>query len=197
MHGLINRAIQCFVRDTYGQDCWLDIAQMADLSPPDFEAMLRYEDRLTFDVLQACGNRLGKPRDELLEDLGTYLVSNPNSEALRRLLRFGGDSFVEFLHSLDDLPERAWLAVPDLELPLLDLQEVSQDQFLLTCHSRYDGFAPVLLGMLRSLADDYGALVLLEMTRPTDPDVDGAISIALLETAFSEGRHFELGAGVA
>ncbi len=59
----------------------------------------------------------------LLEDLGTYLVSHPNVQGLRRLLRFGGAGFIDFLHSLDELHDRARLAVPDLDLPQLELRD--------------------------------------------------------------------------
>jgi hypothetical protein len=51
----------------------------------------------------------------LLEDIGTYLVTDPALEPLRRLLRFGGDTFAEFLGSLEELPDRARLAMPQLE----------------------------------------------------------------------------------
>ena len=119
MHGLINRSIQCFLRDTYGENIWREIALGADLGFDSFEALLRYDVAQTEAVLRAASRTLSKSRDVVLEDVGTYLVSNPNVQALRRLLRFGGESFVDFLHSLDQLHERAKLAVPDLRLPVL------------------------------------------------------------------------------
>ncbi|WP_334312365.1 heme NO-binding domain-containing protein [Roseovarius sp. ZX-A-9] len=119
MHGLINRAIERFVRDTYGRDTWHHVMRLAGLEFTAFEAMLSYEEHTTLDVLAAAQDVLGRPVPDTLEDIGTYLVSHPKTEALRRLLRFGGSSFPEFLHSLDDLPARARLAVPDLELPQL------------------------------------------------------------------------------
>lgn len=69
--------------------------------------MLTYEDSVTLDVLAALGVVLDRPQQDILEDIGTYLVSHPKVEPLRRLLRFGGPTFTEFLHSLDDLPARA------------------------------------------------------------------------------------------
>ena len=116
MHGLINRSIQCFLRDTYGDRIWVEVSDAAGLRFDGFEAMLTYEDALTGAVLSAAAQRLGRPRDGVLEDLGTYLVSHPNLEALRRLLRFGGVNFVDFLNSLEDLPEHGRLGLPDLEL---------------------------------------------------------------------------------
>ena len=120
MHGLINRAIQCFIRDTYGMKTWSAIAKDAKLGFDNFEALKVYEPHETDRVLTVAAEKLDNPREMLLEDIGTYLVTHPNVDAVRRLLRFGGANFVDFLHSLDELPERARLAVPDLELPGLE-----------------------------------------------------------------------------
>jgi hypothetical protein len=115
-------------------------------------------------------------------------------EALRRLLRFGGVNYVEFLHSLDDLPDRARLAVEDLHLPALELQELGGGQFSLICHDGLPGYSSVMMGILRAMADDYGDLVMLDHGgREEDAEV---ITIALVEQEFAEGRSFDLGARV-
>ena len=41
MHGLINRSFQNYIIDGYGRDAWLDVATLAGVSPPEFEAMIR------------------------------------------------------------------------------------------------------------------------------------------------------------
>lgn len=194
MHGLINRAIERFVRDTYGRDIWVGLTRQLDLDFTEFEAMLTYDDALTLQVTGALAAALQKPHDEILEDIGTYLVSHPNVEALRRLLRFGGVTFTEFLHSLDDLPARARLAVPDLELPQLELQDHAPDHFCLMVRAgRPDGLrlGHVMIGLLRALADDYGALVFLDHkgVRAREEIVE----IRLLEPEFAAGRDFRLG----
>lgn len=191
MHGLVNRAIQRFVIDSYGAAQWAAVARRAELGFVDFEAMWTYEDEITSQVLTAVCEVLDRPYDELMEDIGTYLVSHPNLEALRRLLRFGGVNFVDFLHSLDDLPDRARLAVSDLALPRLELRERSAHEFSLTCEGDIPGCGHLFTGVLRAMADDYGALVFLEHKG----EIDGVetVSIALLEADFSEGRGFDLG----
>jgi Haem-NO-binding len=191
MHGLINRTIQSFVRDTRSEALWLEVAKAAELGFDDFEAMLSYDPALTKRALGAVACKLGLPQDALLEDMGTYLVSHKNTEAVRRLLRFGGVDFVEFLHSLDDLPDRARLAVDDLILPQLELRERSAERFTLQVSARQRGFGAVMMGVLRAMADDYGALVLLEYV----PEAEGveSIDIQLIEAAFAEGRGFDLG----
>ena len=128
----------------------------------------------------------------LLEDLGTYLVSHPNVEAIRRLLRFGGATFVDFLHSLDELPDRARLAVPDLGLPRLELQHYSATTYGLTVTHKVPGFGHVLVGILRTMADDYGVLAFSEFKGRRD-GVE-TVAVELIEMGFAEGRDFELGA---
>ncbi len=192
MHGLINRAIQCFVSDSYGADKWVEVTRVADLRFVEFEAMLTYADDMTPALLDAVSHVLNRPRNDVMEDIGTYLVSHPNVEALRRLLRFGGVTFVEFLHSLDDLPDRARLAVSDLTLPRIELRDHAPGHFSLICQSPLAGFGHVMMGILRAMADDYGALAVLEHTG-SGQGVE-TISISLIETEFAEGRVFDLGA---
>lgn len=190
MHGLVNRAIQCFLRDTYGEELWTTIVQRQDIPPAGFEAVLTYEPELTEAVLQEAGLQLEKPRHVLLEDLGTYLVSSPNVAYLRSLLRFSGSNFVEFLHSLDDLPRRAALAVPDLEFPTLEVIDHDSGSFNVRCQGALPGFGHALVGIIRAMADDYGALVLLDHDGSQGPLEQ--ISVQVLENQYSSGREFVL-----
>ncbi|WP_299636828.1 heme NO-binding domain-containing protein [uncultured Ruegeria sp.] len=192
MHGLINRAIQSFVCATYGRSCWLRVSEAARLGFVEFEAMLVYDDDMTSQVMEALSADLDRPQAEVFEDLGTYLVSHPNMEGLRRLLRFGGVSYVEFLHSLDDLADRVRLAVSDLTLPAVELRELSATEFQLSCSPGLPGYSNVMVGVLRAMADDYGALVML--SHEGQQQGSDVISIMLVESAFAEGRHFDLGA---
>jgi hypothetical protein len=191
MHGLINRSLECFISDTYGNDIWHDVSKAAGLGFDQFEAMLEYDDALTYAVLDAAAEKLTKSRETLLEDLGTFLVSNPKTEALRRLLRFGGVTFVEFLHSLDDLHDRAKLAVPELELPKLRLRgQPDSGSFKLICKGPHAGFGHVMIGLLRAMADDYGALVFMEAGAIREGTEE--ILIQLVDVSFADGRDFSL-----
>ncbi|MEN8893176.1 heme NO-binding domain-containing protein [Planktotalea arctica] len=194
MHGLVNKAIEAFVIDTYGAQPWRVIAQMCELDDPHFEAMMSYEGDITSRVIDCATRVLKADRSDFLQNLGTYLVSQPSQQAVRRLLRFGGVDFVDFLYSLDDLRDRARLAVSDLHLPRLELREHTSNQFSLTVRSKLDGFGHVLVGLLTAMADDYGALVMLDYGGRRG-EVE-TVAIALLERSFAEGNSFELGARV-
>ena len=190
MHGLINRSIEVFLSTTYGASAWADILRRADYDGDGFEAMLTYPDELTAWVIEAAVDLLGKDRETILEDLGTYMVSHPSVTRIRRLLRFGGVNFTDFLLSLGELPGRAKLAVSDLVLPELELNEDGQDHYILETHSDWPGYGHVLVGVLRAMADDYGALGFLEH-RQEDCGKE-TVSIQLLESGFSSGREFQL-----
>lgn len=202
MHGLVNRSLQCFLRDTYGGDLWDAVARKAGIGPDGFEAMQQYDDALTDAVLAMAAQRLAKPPEALLEDLGAYLVS---LEPLRRLLRFGGVSYTDFLHSLEDLQGRAQLALPDLGLPALRLVAEPEGHFALHLWDEPPGTAmarlapPVLAGILRAMADDYGALALIALPDAAEGAAAPAIRIDLLQARYAKGRRFHLGlpAGVA
>ncbi len=187
---MMNRSIQSFLKDTYGQAAWDRIAEAAKLEPDDFDSAFTSKPGQTEAALASAVACLAKPREMLLEDLGTYLVSHPHTQPIRRLLRFGGPTFVEFLFSLDELPDRARLAVPDLELPGLELIEHDATSYSLRVHHPVAGFGYVLMGILRALADDYGALALLDHGGRRDQTE--AVLISLAEVSFSEGRRFDL-----
>ncbi|MGB0959113.1 MAG: heme NO-binding domain-containing protein [Halocynthiibacter sp.] len=190
MHGLINKSLESFFQDTYGAEFWTRLRGGCDPLPERFEAMLNYPDAMAFQMLDCAADLLEKEREDILEDLGTYLVSHPHYGVLRRLLRFSGDTFEDFLYSLDELPDRVKLAVSDLNIGRLSLVELNVGEFRLEVRWSYDGFGYVMLGLLRALADDYGSLVFLDHFGT----VEGAehINIQLLDAAFADGNEFSL-----
>ena len=191
MYGLINKAIEVFTLETYGTAEWRAVTSRADLGFSTVEAMLPYDADVTDQLMVAMADQLGRRREDLLEDLGTFLVTGPSLPAIRRLLRFGGVTYEEFLHSLEELSDRVRLSVQDLRLPELILTEDGDGRFRLQCQPGLPGFAYVLLGVLRAMADDYGALAVLDLT---DQGQGGAlITVSVVEHTFAEGRRFELG----
>lgn len=188
MHGMVNRALQQFLTVTYGPETWHEIATQARVPADGFEAMLRYDDRLTMACFQAACAVLHTHPNALLEDVGTWLVTDNTLEPLRRLLRFGGSDFLDFLHSLEEISDRGRLAIPDLEMPVIELEPQGRADFRLRARWDLPGIGPLLLGCLRAMADDYGSLALLRL----DGVDDGceSLHVQLLDQAFAEGRSF-------
>ncbi len=192
MHGLVNKALETFISKTYGLEKWEKIARLSGLDDLYFEAMMIYDSAITPRVIDAACIILGSERSDFLHSLGIFLVSHPSCQRVRRLLRFGGVDYVDFLYSLDDLRDRARLAVSDLILPRLELREHTSVQFSLTIHTPQAGYGHVIAGLLTAMADDYGALVMLEHGgRSMEVET---IAIVLLDAQFATGNSFDLGA---
>lgn len=193
MHALMNRSIPCFLQDTRGPALWQAVAADVGL-PARLEALLPSEDpTLTEAMLDSAARHLTLSRDGLLEDLGTYLVAHPAREGIRRLLRFGGRSFDDFLMSVEDLPARGRLAMPDLDLPQVTLSETGTRWFRIELRAGLPGIGHLAIGLLRAMADDYGALVTLTHEGPV-PGGE-AVSVRVAQADFRPGRRFDLAAG--
>ncbi len=193
MHGLINYGLQKFFQAVHGEDVWSRIVARGHLPRDGFEPMLSYDDRLTDAMLAAAETELGERREGFLEDFGTFLVAHPLCRPVRRLLRFGGESYEDFLHSVEELGDRARLALPDLDLPQLVLEEAGAGRYAVRCRWCRPGFVPAIVGILRALADDYGALVLVETDKEARDAREGKIAVTLLDGTFASGRAFSLG----
>lgn len=195
MYGLLLRSIQAYLRATFGAVVWARVLRLSGQPVDGFEPMLPYDAAVLDSVLVASAAELNRTVEAILEDVGTFLVANPGHQSLRRLLRFGGATFSEFLQSLEELPDRARLALPDLELPQIILTETGPGFYRLKFGSSFPALYPVVLGALRATADDYGALVLIDAEPNCSCCATGAVlSVQLLEAAHGLGRRFDLSA---
>ncbi|KEO52881.1 heme NO-binding domain-containing protein [Thioclava pacifica] len=184
MLGLINRSIQNFLTDTHGAEVWHHVASRLGLPPAGFEPMLQYDDAQTLSLIEAACTELGRSCTDLLEDLGTYLATR---EPVRRLLRYGGCDYTDFLNTLEDLHDRARMALADLDLPELSLSTSGAGEYRLMVVGNLSGWATVFAGILRAMADDYGVLALIE------PEETGeSVTIRLLDSYHAQARNFAL-----
>ncbi len=186
MDALLLRSLQSYVIDTFDPAQWQEVCRRAGLLVETFEPMLRYDEGTADRIASIVAEVLGRSVDTIWEDVGTYLVTYPDRESVRRLLRFGGTSYADFLHSLEELPGRARLAMPHLAVPEMTLKEIGPDQFELRCQTHVAGLQRVLVGLLTAMADDYGALCVIE------PEEDGRTLISVLDRSHSEARQFDL-----
>lgn len=191
MYGLVNRSIQLFMQETYGEAAWRAVADTVGAGQDGFEALLEYDDAITVALIEEMARLLDKPVEMVLEDIGTFVVSHASFERLRRLLRFGGETFVDFLYSLEELQGRAHLALPELNAPQLELTEEAAGRFSLRCAWQVPGACHVVMGILRAMADDYGALVLLDYAQGKGA-CGGLVRVELLDSRFAAGRDFKL-----
>jgi hypothetical protein len=188
MHGLVHKAYHGFVRATFGAPVWS--AVVAAVPDHGTENFVPQDPAVLQRLVAATAAALDRPADAVLEDFGTYLASHDNMGQLRRLLRFGGGSYLEFLLSLEDLADRSRLALPSLTLPPMQIDARGDGDYALTIAGGPPGLGHVMTGLLRAMADDYGALVLLD--HAGDSAGNDTVAIQLLDPGFHDAKSFDL-----
>jgi hypothetical protein len=189
MHGIINRGLQSFVLNIYGNDVWEDVCADAGLNYTNFETMLTYDDIVTEQVLDAIGSSVKRSRADILEDFGTFIVSEHCSASVLKLLRLGGETFVEFLHSLEDVYDRVQVAIPDLETPSMRLEVKSKQEYILRYEFYKCGYGAVFQGLLRAMADHYECLVTIMHESRSFAGIDKDVFyIQLFENAWKQDK---------
>ena len=195
MHGLICKALEGFVRNQHGAETWKRIALRSGLRFTEFEALRSYDDAQMEGVFLTAFQELERSNTALLEDVGHWICTHPPLEPVRRLIRFSGTSFVDLIYSLEDLHDRARIALPGLNLPKYALSELAPNTFEVLSTWHLEGSGAVLTGILRAMADDYGALAIIE--RGHRECVDGRwrepVTVSIFDQAHQEPREFTLG----
>lgn len=195
MHGLICKAVEGFVRDQHGAAAWAEVRARAGLDFDGFETLRIYDSEVAEGMIDATAALLDRDRNAVFEDMGVWICTHPPLEAVRRLIRFTGKTFVNLLYSLDEVHDRACMAVPGLDLPRYRLETDASGQFEIFSRWRFAGAAAVLTGVLRAMADDYGTLAVIDAG---EARLEGGvwlelIHIRVVEHSFSEPREFTLG----
>lgn len=160
MHGLIITAVRRFVLTAYGKSVWARLCAEVGVPADRFQSILPYETAILEQLMKGLEAELNVPRSTIMDDIGISIVTD--WYAVRRLLRFGGETFMDFLHSLEDLPDRARLAVPELPVPELRLQDAPGGGLDLACEALVNDIGYALGGLLRAMADDYGSLMTID-----------------------------------
>lgn len=180
MHGLVNRAIEEFVRVTYDDATWQMAAAAAGIDPRGFVLMRQYETELTGRLMRELSSRLGRSPRELAEDVGAWVSGLPS---IRRLLRFAGTDFSAFMMALPELHGRARMVVRGFDLPKLTVTQqaggwrLASDCELIWLHA--------VVGMLHAMADDYGVLAVIALEGRN-------VNVIVPLADFSEGRPFSI-----
>lgn len=192
MQGLELHALQSFLRSSYGQTSYKVIERNTVNSRLSNDPLRSHEDLMIRHLIESASRYLGQAEDSLLEDFGTWLIAAPEGEPLRRLLRFGGETFLDFLYSLEELPTRIALALPELVLPQFEVKSLGDNSWVLYSHM-LPPYLHVTTGLLRAMADDYGALVVLT---PHSTLTTASLHIKLITACHAQARDFSLAHGL-
>lgn len=156
VYGLINRAIEELVRSTGGDSAWEDVRTRAQLTVDHFEGMSSYDDAITYDLVAAAAEVLDLEPDDVLERFGRYWVIYTGAEGWGPILDCQGSTVLTVLSNLNDMHRRIQTSMPDLVMPTFEIAHADDHRIDVEYHSERAGLAPMVLGLLRGLAERFG-----------------------------------------
>jgi len=162
MYGLVNRAIEDLITREHGADVWAEVAERAGFDDLAFVSMESYPDELTYGLVAAASEILAAPAEEILMEFGRHWIRYTAREGYGELLDASANSFGEFLGRLDQLHARVGLTLPDLQPPSFESKEIETGRHQLIYRSSRDGLAPMVVGLIKGLAERFGCDAAIE-----------------------------------
>jgi hypothetical protein len=162
MYGLVNQAIRDMIVVNHGEEVWTRVRRRAGVELEQFEGMEAYPDDLTHRLVMAASVELQADPHALLRAVGEFWVTYTASEGYGSLMNMAGSTLPEFLHNLDDLHARVGVNFPQLVPPSFDAEDQEEGSMHLHYHSKREGLAPMVIGLVEGLGGRFDTSVEVE-----------------------------------
>lgn len=172
MYGLVNKAIRDMVCSQCGEETWQRIRSRAEVVEDRFLSMESYPDDLTHRLVLAASQELGLPPTQIMEKFGEYWVHYTGQEGYGEMMALAGDTLPEFLGNLDELHARVGVSFPQLQPPQFDCEAADEQELTLHYHSRRQGLAPMVIGLVQGLGDRFDTEVDVTQTAHRESGAD-------------------------
>lgn len=163
MYGLVNKALQELVTTERGADTWTQVLQKAGVDIEVFVTHDAYPDDITYKMVGAASEILGRPASELLEAFGRHWVLQTAERHYGALMASGGRALGDFLRNLPNFHTRVNLMFPHLRPPVFRCDDVSPTSVRLTYISTRQGLTPFMEGLLHGLAERFKTPVTVQL----------------------------------
>lgn len=174
MYGLVNQALEDYVRRGFGQGAWDEIRDGAGVAEM-FVSMDSYPDDVTYRLVEAATQVLGLSAPQILEAFGEHWVLYTAQEGYGEMLSMFGANLRQFLLNLDNLHNHVAMSFPQLRPPSFDVESVAGDENALLLHYRSErvGLTPMVIGLLKGLGKRFSQDIRVsQMTRRASDDHD-------------------------
>ncbi len=151
MYGMVNRAIEQFIKEQHGDVVWDRVASKPDIHH-EFGSMEQYPDSTSVDLIVGLSEATGRTPSQILADVGEYWVDFAHKSQYGELLDMAGDTLPEVLSNLDDMHTRVGYSFEDLKPPSFWISDLTEDSMILHYSSERDGLAPMVVGLVRGLS---------------------------------------------
>jgi hypothetical protein len=165
MYGLLNQALEDFVRTSHGDVVWKQVRDKAGIHLEMFVSMDNYPDEVTGKLVTAAAEVLGLDANRILEAFGEHWVLYTAQAGYGPMLSMFGSNLEEFLLNLDNLHSHVGLTFSELRPPSFRVERVDNGQALLLHYrSQRTGLAPMVVGLLKGLGRRFSQAIEIRQT---------------------------------
>lgn len=151
MYGMVNKAIEDLVRQSFGDDAWDRIKEQAGIDVDIFISNEGYPDDLTYKLVGAASAVTGMPADKILFAFGEHWLLKIARQEYGGLLEAGGRTLRDFLINLPNFHARIMLIFPKLQPPRFRVEETGERELELHYLTHRDGLGAFVVGIVSGL----------------------------------------------
>lgn len=171
MYGLVNQALEDFVRRGYGDAAWTKIRDNAGVNLDMFVSMDSYPDEVTYKLVGAATEALSLDASHILEAFGEHWVLYTAQAGYGEMLGMFGTDLRSFLDNLDNLHSHVAMSFPALRPPSFAVEQIEGDPgLLLHYRSERAGLAPMVIGLLKGLGKRFSQEISVRQTAQRGQD---------------------------
>ena len=172
MYGMVNRALQGYIVDEFGQTNWEEIKAKAGINNETFVSMQPYPDEITYNLAKAATEVLNISISATLEGFGEYWVTYTAKEEYGDILKLCGKTLPEFLQNLDFLHSRMGMSFPAYKPPSFKCADLKEHSLRLQYFSQRPGLSPMVIGLVRGLGKMFDTPVQICLSQAKRPGLD-------------------------
>ncbi len=163
MYGIINKALEELVTETFGEKVWENIKIKSNIDIDYFISNQSYNDQITYDIAIAISNETKTPLNETLTLFGEWWILKTAKEKYGSLLSFGGKDIKEFLEHLPDFHTRVMLLYPNLTPPEFKIINSKENEITIQYSSTRSGLKDFVTGLFQGISKLYETKTKIEI----------------------------------
>lgn len=163
MYGIVNKAIQDLVTETFGEDKWEAVKEKSTVDVEFFLSNEPYDDDITFKLVGAASEVLNISTEEVLQAFGEWWILKTGKEKYGGLMEAGGNNLKEFLVNLPLFHNRIMLMYPKLTPPEFKVSNIEENSIHVHYHSEREGLQEFVRGLMSGLGKMYEVEVGIEL----------------------------------
>lgn len=175
MYGIVNKAIEDLVKETYGLEKWEAVKKRVGSDIDFFISNEPYPDHITYNLVGAISEEMNLPVSEVLRAIGEWWVLRTGREKYGSLMEAGGATLQEFLANLPAFHSRVMFIYPNVTPPEFKLSDQTQKSVCVHYFSKRAGLQEFVWGLLQGLGKMYDTPVSIELLASRDHGDDHEI----------------------